>query len=179
MSKENSCQPDVAARFDEKLRKLEKVIPELNLSTANCAELTLTSVLEILGIDNFFFHNLVIPLAGGFGGYKSKKSWMGACGAVSGGCTALGIVIGGPTERMRNSVVPTAYLKASSFCSDFEKQFGSVVCSEICGHDLSTPRGMLDYQKNDTWRKICCKFVLWAVDEVRKLTRKELNANWE
>ncbi len=179
MSKENSCQPDVVARFDEKLHKLEGILIELKLSNANCAELTLTSVLEILGIDNFFFHNLIIPLAGGFGGYKSKKGWMGACGAVSGGCAALGIVIGGPSERMRNSVMPIAYLKASKFCSDFEKQFGSVLCSEICGFDFNTPEGMLNYEKNDIWKKKCYKFVLWAVDEVRKLTRKELKANWE
>ncbi|MFW9823021.1 MAG: hypothetical protein ACFFE4_08810, partial [Candidatus Thorarchaeota archaeon] len=75
---------DINSRFDAKVKELEDYLPDMK-SGANCAELTLTSVLQVLKMDNYIFHNIIKPLAGGFGGYKSKEGWMGACGAVAGG----------------------------------------------------------------------------------------------
>jgi len=164
-------------KFNAKLEKLEKELPKLRKGV-NCAELTLTSILDILEVDSPLFHNLAIPLAGGFGGYKSKKGWMGACGAVTGGCAAIGVIMGGPKERIENSRMAMAYLKASKYAKDFEAEFGSVVCSELCGYDFSTPNGYIDYEKSNTWEKKCYKYVLWAIDKVRKLTRNELKKKW-
>lgn len=163
--------------FDEKLKELEKTLPDLK-GFANCAELTLTSVLDILGIDNYIFHNLVIPLAGGLGGYKSKKGWQGPCGAVSGACSAIGVVLGG-CERMKNETMMGAYMNSVKFATEFEKQFGSVVCPDLCGFDFSQPEGITEYIKNDTWAKKCYHYVVWAVDEIRKMTQKELKMHWE
>ncbi len=175
----NSCQPDIIERFDEKIKKLEVSLPLMRPREGiNCAELTLTNILDVLGIDNFFFHNLAIPLAGGFGGYKSKNGWMGACGAVNGACAAIGVIMGGQ-ERIKAKNQAIVMLKASKYASDFEKEFGSVVCSKICGYDFSTPEGMVDYQKNDIWKKTCYKFVIWAIDRVRKLTKRDLKKKWE
>jgi tetrahydromethanopterin S-methyltransferase subunit H len=75
---------NINARFDEKVKELEERLPKLRTGV-NCAELTLTSILDVLGIKNSIINNLMIPLAGGFGGYKSEKGWQGACGAVCGG----------------------------------------------------------------------------------------------
>lgn len=167
---------DLDKRFDEKLEDLKNSLPTLK-GNANCAELTLTSVLEVLGIDNYMFHNAVIPLAGGFGGYKSKNGWQGACGAVCGGCSALGVILGGK-KRMDNVIMLRAYLKAAKFASQFEKEFGSVICNELCGYDFSHAKGMVEYRKNGTWGKKCYYYVVWAVDKVRKVTRAELKNNW-
>jgi C_GCAxxG_C_C family probable redox protein len=168
---------DINARFDEKLKTLTDSLPKLR-EGINCAELTLTSILDVLRIDNYIFHNLTMPLAGGFGGYKSKKGWQGACGAVAGGCAALGVILGGH-EKMKDDKMAVAYLKAAKFASEFEKEFGSVVCSELCGYDFSTSKGMTEYQKNKTWSKTCYKFVLWAVDHLSKSTKRDLNKNWK
>ncbi len=169
-------KPEIFVKFDETVNELEKTLPDMK-EGANCAELTLTSVLEILGIDNHYFHNLAMPLAGGFGGYKSEKGWMGACGAVAGACAAIGVIMGG-NEKMNTETMAMAYLKASKFCTEFEKQFGTVVCSGLCGYDFSTPEGFTGYQKNNIWKKTCYKFVVWGVDKVRKLTRKNLKEKW-
>lgn len=175
----NSCQSDIFARFDEKIKKLEERMLAMKFSEGiNCAELTLTNILDVLGIDNFFFHNLAVPLAGGFGGYKSKEGWMGACGAVNGGCGAIGVIMGGQ-EELDPAGKASAMLKASQFASKFEKQFGSVICSQLCGYEMGNPEGILKYRENDTWRKTCYKLVLWAIDTVRKLTRKDLKEKWE
>ena len=164
-------------RFDEKLKDLKNSLPKLKVN-ANCAELTLTSVLEIFGIDNYIFHNVAIPLAGGFGGYKSKKGWQGACGAVCGGCSAMGAIMGGQ-KKMENEMMLKAYLKAAKFASEFEKEFGSVVCSELCGYDFSQPEGMTEYIRSGTWKKKCYHYVVWAIDQVRKFTQRELKNKWK
>ncbi len=168
---------NIDIRFDEKLKELNELLPKLK-EGVSCAELTLTSVLDILEIDNYIFHNLAIPLAGSFGGYKSKNGWQGACGAVCGGCAAIGIIMGGH-KRMDNEIMLEVYLKAAKFASDFEKEFGSVVCPELCGYDFSQAEGMTEYRKNGTWTKKCYHYVVWAVDQVRKITRSELKEYWE
>jgi len=164
-------------KFDEKIKELKKSLPKLKVNV-NCAELTLTSILDILGIDNHFFHNAAIPLAGGFGGYKSKNGWQGACGAVCGGCSAIGVILGGD-DRMGDETMLNAYLKAAKFASEFEKEYGSVVCSELCGYDFSQPEAITDYRNSGTWTKKCYHYVVWAVDKVRELTRDSLKNIWE
>ena len=169
-------EQDIQAKFDEKIKDMGDKLPKLRTGV-NCAELTLTSVLEVLGIKNSVINNLMIPLAGGFGGYKSEKGWQGACGAVCGGCAATGIILGGK-ERMPDEAIPVAYLKAAKFATDFEKKFGTVVCSELCGYDFSDPNAFMEYQQNKTWETTCTKYVIWAVDHVRDLMRKDLKRKW-
>jgi len=163
-------------RFSDKISTLEKDLPEMRKGV-NCAELTLKSVLEILDIQNGLLNNAMIPLAGGFGGYKSQKGWQGACGAVCGGCAAIGIILGGK-ERMDDDLIPIAYLKAAKFASEFEKKFGSVICSQLCGYDFSDPDAFMQYQRERTWSKTCYQYVIWAIGEVHKLMNNQLKRNW-
>ena len=162
--------------FIEKVEKLESELPKMTVGV-NCAELTFTNILDVLGMDSYIFHNLAMPLAGGFGGYKAKDGWQGACGAVAGACAAIGIIIGGK-KKMNESEMTIAYLKAAKYCSDFEEQFGSVVCAKLCGYDFSKPEGLSEYRKSGTWQKKCNKYVIWAVNHVSKLTSKNLKSKW-
>ena len=165
------------SKFDDKVKELEVELPSKR-SNVNCAELTLTSVLEVLGVDNYMFHNIAKPLAGGFGGYKSKKGWMGACGAVTGGCAAIGAIVGGK-KLMDEETMGMAYFKAVKYCTEFENQFGTVVCSGLCGYDFSKRDEYLKYRENGIWEKTCYKFVVWGVDKIRKLTQEDLEEKWE
>jgi C_GCAxxG_C_C family probable redox protein len=176
VKKVNQMGIDINSKFDNKIQQLEKELPYLK-KDVNCAELTLTNVLDVLGIDNYIFHNIAKPLAGGFGGYKSKKGWMGACGAVAGGCAAIGAILGGQ-EKMDEETMFTAYLKAREFASEFEKEFGSVVCSELCGFDFSDPNEYMNYRESGTWEKTCYKFVIWAIYKVRQITIEDLKRKW-
>ncbi|MFW9877276.1 MAG: C-GCAxxG-C-C family protein [Candidatus Thorarchaeota archaeon] len=168
---------NLESKFDKKVKDLEENLPGRK-ENVNCSELTLTSVLDVLGEDNYMFHNISKPLAGGFGGYKSKKGWMGACGAVAGGCAAIGAIMGGK-KLMDEQIMALAYFKAAKYCREFENQFGTIVCSELCGYDFSMPESYMKYRENGIWEKTCYKFVVWAVDEIRKLTQDELKKNWE
>ncbi|MHA1104564.1 MAG: C-GCAxxG-C-C family (seleno)protein [Promethearchaeota archaeon] len=167
---------DINNKFDEKIENLKKTLPEMRKGV-NCCELTLTNILDVLGVDSYMFHNLAMPLAGGFGGYKAKNGWQGACGAVAGACAAIGVIMGGE-KKMDDGQMAIAYLKASKYCTDFENEFGSVVCSKLCGYDFSTPEGFTEYSKSGTWESKCNKFVIWAVDHVRKLTKRDLRNKW-
>lgn len=162
--------------FAEKIKALETSLPNLRKGV-NCAELTLSNILDILGIENGLLNNAIIPLAGGFGGYKSKKGWQGACGAVCGSCAAIGIILGGK-ERMDDKMIPIAYLKASKFATEFEKEFGSVICAELCGYDFSTADGFMQYQKDNYWSNTCYKYVIWAIKKVQNLMNNQLKRNW-
>jgi C_GCAxxG_C_C family probable redox protein len=178
MSKYNSCHGDINERFDEKIKKLEDSLPKPE-GVMNCAELTLTHILDILGIDNFFFHNLAIPLAGGLGGFKSIKDWKSPCGSVTGGCLAIGIIMGGQ-EELKNRDHLKVLQRAAKFASNFEKNFGSVACKELCGTDWSDFNSITEiYVKNKIWQTTCYKFVIYAINEVRKLTRRDLSKKWE
>ncbi|MFX0036193.1 MAG: C-GCAxxG-C-C family protein [Candidatus Hermodarchaeota archaeon] len=168
---------EINEKFDKKLKELNSSLPQLKKGI-NCAELTLTSVLEILGIDNYLFHNLAIPLAAGFGGYKSEKGWQGACGAVCGACASIGVILGGQ-EKMDNDTMLMAMSKAAKFAKHFENKFGTIVCSELCGYDFSNPEVIEEYRENDIWAKICYNFIIWALDEIRRLTSGELKDKWE
>lgn len=181
MNAENSSQSDIQKRFDNKIEDLKKQLPALGAKPGNnCAANTLTNILDVLNrpeLKNFYFNNLAIPLAGGFGGFKSKYDWKGPCGAVCGGSAAIGVILGGQ-EKMRPLDVAKGYLKAAKFATIFEEEFGSVSCQDLCGVDFSEPSGYQEYLNNKVWEKKCYKFVLFAVDQVRKIMRKELKRKW-
>ncbi len=140
---------NINTRFDERIKYLEKALPKLE-GEINCASLVLTniiSILEIPEIEAFYFNNLVIPLAGGFGGFKSMKEWKEPCGAVCGGCAAVGIIIGG-REKLKFRDHLKTYQKASRFVHYFEKEFGSVACQELCGTGFNDLNSVNEYQTN-------------------------------
>lgn len=168
---------DINLKFDEKIKELEEYLPKANPAEGGCAEITFTSILEILGFQNGIFNNLMIPLSGGLGGYKSEKGWSGPCGVVCGGCAAIGVIIGGE-KKMSKDLVPVAFIKGSQLAREFEKKFGTIVCSDLCGYDFSDPNAFIDYVKNKVWAKTCYKLVTWVVDTVRDITQEELISNW-
>ena len=114
-----------------------------------------------------------------FGGYKSEDGWKGPCGTVSGALAGLGIILGGDKKLSKMSQVRKAEMNGGKFAIQFSKEFGSICCADICGYDLTKPESMMEYMKNNTWQNKCMHFVLFAIDQVRKQTEKELLKNWE
>lgn len=171
---------NIKERFDDKLKELKEVLPPLgrNFGTS-CAEQTLMSILDVLGIkdrENFYFSNLAIPFSG-FGSYSSKDGWSGPCGVVNGSIAAIGIIMGGK-EIIKPREVPNVYMKVIRFAMKFEEEFGSVRCKHICGFDLAKQDEYNEYRKQNIWVKRCQYFVLFGVDQVRKLTRTDLKRKW-
>lgn len=171
---------DIMTRFDEKIEKLKKTLPPLGRAVGtNCTALTLTNILDVLGeeeLKSFYFNNLALPFSN-FGGFKGNSGWNAPCGAVCGGLAAIGIILGGQ-EKTKPSDVPSVSAKGARYATNFEKEFGSICCQDICGFDLSSLEEATKSRNNNTWEKTCHKFVLFAIDQVRKLTRRKLRNNW-
>ncbi|MHA2394981.1 MAG: C-GCAxxG-C-C family (seleno)protein [Promethearchaeota archaeon] len=75
--------------------------------------------------------------------------------------------------------VYSVYARAGKFATKFEEKFGSICCKDISGYDLTKPEEYTKYRENQTWEKTCHEFVLFAIDQVRKLTGRELRNKWE
>ena len=170
----------IQERFDEKLEELKELLPPLGRNIGNsCAAQTLMQIIDVLGIKDlkgFYFNNLAIPFSG-FGTYSSEDGWSGPCGVVSGSMAAIGIIMGG-NEELNPREVPNVYMKAIRFAAKFEEKFGSVRCKDICGFDLAKQAEYEQYKKQNIWVKKCQHFVLFAVDQVRRLTRTDLKRKW-
>jgi len=174
----NSDHIDFKQKFDEKVEELKETLIPLgkDLGTS-CAALTFTSILDVLGREELkkqYFNNLATSFSG-MAPFISKKGWKGPCGAVYGAIAAIGIVTGGQ-EKLVSYDVPKLYSKVLMFANKFENKFGSLSCEEICGYNTGT--NLKEYVKNRVWEKKCCGFILYAIEKVAKLTRKELKEKW-
>jgi C_GCAxxG_C_C family probable redox protein len=169
---------DMDKRFEEKLIELKDTLPPLGKSIGNsCAADTLNSIVEVLDlaeIPDFYFNNLAIPFSG-FAHFKGNKGWKGPCGAISGAMAAIGIIMGG-SEKTKDLDVPKVYSKAVRFAKRFEEEFSTVKCEELCGFDLNID--LKQYVSTRAWENKCCNFILFAVENVWKLTKKELRQKW-
>ena len=178
MNNLNSLKTDIIKRFDEKLIELKDTLPPLGKNIGNsCAADTLNSIMDVLNLGegkDSYFNNLAVPFSG-FAQFKSKNGWKGPCGAISGALAAIGIIMGGQ-DKIKDLDVPKVYGKAVRFAKRFEEEFGSVMCEELCGFDLNID--LRQYVKTRAWENKCCNFILFAVDNVSKITKKELKQNW-
>jgi len=179
MDQSSSEKTDIMERFEKKLMELEETLPPLDKNIGNsCAADTLNSIMEVIDIKdtkNYYFNNLAVPFSG-FAHFKGMKGWIGPCGAVSGAIAAIGIITGGH-NRINDFDVPRVYGRAIKYAERFEKKFGSLICKELCGYDLT--KDLEQYVKNRVWEKKCCSFVKFAVEQVSKLTRRELKSYWD
>ncbi|UCC20961.1 MAG: C_GCAxxG_C_C family protein [Promethearchaeota archaeon] len=170
---------EIDLKFDEALKQFEEILPKADPTEGGCADGTLGCILSILEIEDDFINNIMLPLSGGLGGYKSQKGWSGPCGAVIGGCAAVGAILGGKKkEKIISDLIPVALMKSSQFAKDFENEFGSVICPTLSGYDFSDPNATMNYIENDVWGKTCYKYVLWAIDHIRNLMNEELKTKW-
>ena len=88
---------DIDAKFEKAIDELKDTLPKE--MPAGCAEATLGNILKILGTEDQTINNLMVPLSGGLEGYKSQKGWFEPCGAVVGGCAAVGVILGGKEKK--------------------------------------------------------------------------------
>jgi len=178
MTPEKLTQNDVILRFKSKLEELKQILPPLGKNRGHsCTATTLTHILDVLDLtsgNSIYFNNLAIPFSG-FASFKSKSGWRGPCGAIVGALAAIGIISGG-NKKIEDVNVPIVYGKAIRFALKFEQEFGSLSCQELCGYDLQY--NLKDYVKDRAWENKCCNFVLFAIDQVSKIMKKELRNNW-
>jgi C_GCAxxG_C_C family probable redox protein len=128
-----------------------------------CSEAVLLAVSGWLSMKS----DLIPRVATGFGaGIGSCGS---TCGALSGGVMALSLRFGrnDPTRRKDEGRRP--YWFARELYERFEHEFGSTLCSEITGCDISTDEGRKKYGDENTWETKCRRYIASATGIVYDL----------
>ena len=105
-----------------------------------CAESVLTAIAEHKGIES----ELIPRIATGFCGGTARTS--GPCGALSGGVIALNMLYGRDSSDDSRSK-ELNYDLVARFVREFERRFGSRICTDLIGCDLGTEEGRAKYEE--------------------------------
>ena len=126
------------------------------LAKSHAAEGFLCSESVLLAISNWLdIHCKQIPeIAAGFGAGLGGHGLV--CGAISAGIMALGLKFG-RNEVKKQKMKP--YWFASDLLKRFDKEFGSIMCVELTGCDLTTEEGRKKYEEEKLWKTKCGQYI--------------------
>ncbi|NIO44790.1 MAG: hypothetical protein GTN36_04530 [Candidatus Aenigmarchaeota archaeon] len=132
-------------------------------SEYNCAESVVGAIAKAYGKDI----DLAMKIATGFGGGVSRQGR--DCGAVSGAVIGFGLLHGRTnSEELRANT----YRPVTMFYEQFRKRFGSVVCKDLCGCDISTKEGLAKFRDGHVHKNLCSNFVSGAVEIFMNIEKK-------
>lgn len=118
---------------------------ELFKSGYFCAESVLLALAENQGI-----HSDLIPkIATGFCSGISRTG--GMCGAVSGAIMGINLTAG---RNSTSESIEPSYTLTNKLISQFEREYGSVICRQLLGCDLATETGQQYFMENHLME--CC-----------------------
>ena len=121
---------------------------------ANCAQCTLAPWADGLGYDEEELLRMGAAFAGGM--FRGDT-----CGAVTGALMALGLAYG-------DDPAVTAE-KTAQFQAAFSARFGSTICREILGYDLSQPGALEQARESGAMTERCSAFVRGASEILQDL----------
>ena len=128
----------------------------------NCAESTLLAIAkDALQVDS----DLIPKIATGFGGGISRQGHV--CGAATGAIMGFGLKYG--RSNPYDLRVHT-YSRVIKFLKQFQKKFGSIICKELSGCDLSTKEGIRKFRGEKVHEKVCSRYVNGAIEIFMSLT---------
>lgn len=113
----------------------------------DCSQVVLSESAESVGIHR----EMALRAAAAFGG----GMWQGeTCGCVTGALMAIGLKYGhdqAGDEKTKNAMLA----KKAKFEAAFKKAWGSCICKEILGYDLSVPEEMQKIGKENLLATKC------------------------
>lgn len=99
---------------------------ELHKNGYNCAQAVFAAYADLYNIDEMTALKLSTSFGGGLGGMRH------ICGAISGMAMIIGLEIGTSKPNDKEGKVRN-YEQVKLFTSEFEKEHGSIICSELLG----------------------------------------------
>ncbi|WP_421903497.1 C-GCAxxG-C-C family protein [Maridesulfovibrio sp.] len=135
------------------------------LNGSSCAQAVLEAVGERYGLDSEAARKLSAGLGGGFASGLT-------CGAVSGGCLALGLALGSgdPSDTYSRD---RTYYAVQELLARFAEKNHSHQCSELLrlnGQDIKTPEGKKRLRES----RLCLKLVTDTIDCIEDILSEEL-----
>jgi C_GCAxxG_C_C family probable redox protein len=123
----------------------------------SCSQAVLAAVSEPLGLDK----ERALKLSQAFGGGMARMGL--TCGAVTGAMLAIGLKCG-RTRPEDEEAKEKTYALVHEFIRRFRDRHGSIVCRELIGVDLSSPRGHKLGEERGVFQNLCPGFVAGAVE---------------
>jgi hypothetical protein len=124
---------------------------------------------ESYGLEN---EDLLWPSTALFGGIAGQQQ--ATCGAVSSSAVCLGLRLRQPLAD--EPAVKRARLdierEAGEIVREFTRRFGSLVCRDLVGLDLSDPEVRRRFLSESLGRDTCDRFVSFAVEKLYELEGK-------
>ena len=121
---------------------------------ANCAQCTLAPWADGLGYDEEELLRMGAAFAGGM--FRGDT-----CGAVTGALMALGLAYGDDPAAVAE--------KTAQFQAAFTERFGSTICRDILGYDLSQPGALEEARASGAMTEKCSAFVRGASEILTEL----------
>ncbi|HSW57943.1 MAG TPA: C-GCAxxG-C-C family protein [Dehalococcoidales bacterium] len=144
------------------MKKSERAAAAMKSQTTNCAQ----SVIDVFVDDTGIERDTALKLSLGFGGGLGHTG--GVCGAVSAACMVLGLRQDfDPNNPKKNR--DRLYALEQEFLRRFRAEFGSVNCTELLGHDLSTAGGAAAVKEKGLTALLCLRLVAAAVDILEEM----------
>ena len=126
----------------------------------NCAQSVVEAYREETGLDR----ETARKVSAGFGGGLGRMAE--TCGAVSGAAIVLGLSCGDGEPAAAKA---RTYKKVKLFIERFKQYYGSVVCREILGEDISTEDGLKRANEQGLFEKKCNGIVKDSVKILNEL----------
>ena len=128
----------------------------------NCSESVLAGLAAEFGLDCPCVPRIATAFGGGMAGQGET------CGALTGAMMALGLKYGRERGDDNDSKAVT-YGKVRQLFAAFEKEFGTCVCFDLIGIDLTTPEGLQQAKDAGLHQRICPKYVEFCARQAAQL----------
>ncbi len=124
---------------------------------------------EAYGLDNKDLLWSGINFYGGIAGYQRAP-----CGAVSALAISLGLrhCCSLDDKEKSSKAKQESGRKAGELVRSFSKEFGSIICLELIGVDLSDPETARRFFESGEGDKKCHRYVQWVVEKLYELEKK-------
>ncbi len=132
----------------------------------SCSQAVLSSRCEKYGLDQ----KTALTITAGFGGGMGRTA--GTCGAVTGAIAIIGLHAG--SDRAGDSAAKeNTYRIVREFMAGFEGEFGSVICKELLGCDISNQAGYNQARKQGGFTNKCPRYVDGALEVLDRIMAED------
>jgi C_GCAxxG_C_C family probable redox protein len=136
----------------QKLKMKADFVDE-QFSQFNCAQTVFSLFAPELGVDE----KTALKIASGFGGGMACAE---TCGAVTGSYMVIGLKHGHDVSDPQKKAFTK--MQVQKFNEKFKKRFGSLICKELAGFDISTPVGSAAARDANVFETRCPVFIKTA-----------------
>jgi len=142
-----------------------KTATKLHDSGFNCAQAVFCSLTDITGLDE----KTALSITGGFGGGMRAAE---VCGAVSGAVMALGMAFpyNDSTDMAAKDKINDL---TREFHARFKKEYGSIICRNLLGYDMTTEEGVALIKETGVNKKVCPEVIEGAAKIARDIIKEK------